>query len=169
MGKAFEFFKDKEAEKGKEAMTKAMEESTKALAKVREGLTSTQAKRLTEIEVQLATKNNNPGIFKNAAVVKILKLTDKQKDAIKETLSDLEKDTKEVREEGGKDFRKMGEKIQKLNKDAYTKITKSLTEDQAKVWKDAGGEKFDYKEENPFGKGKGGKGGKKGKKDKDDL
>jgi len=170
MTKAFELFKDGEKDKGKEAMTKATEETNKALAKLREGLTSTQAKRLTEIEVQRATATSNPNIFKNAAVVKILKLTDKQKDAVKETVTELDKDRKEVMEDAGKDREKFKEartKVQKLQKDAFAKITKSLTEDQVKAWKDAAGEKFEYKENpNPF---KGGK-GKRGKdKDKDDL
>lgn len=165
MTKAFEFFKDGDKDKGKEAMTKATEESAKAMAKVREGLTSSQAKRLTEIEVQQATKTSNPHIFKNAAVVKILKLTDKQKDAVKETVTDLEKDVKEVFDDAGKDREKRqaaGKKVQGLRKDAFTKITKSFSEDQTKAWKDAAGEAFDLKVENPF---KGKKGGKKKKND----
>jgi Spy/CpxP family protein refolding chaperone len=169
--KARELFKDGEGEKAKELMTKSRDETTKALDKFRDGLTSTQKKRLTECEIQVATKRNDLGIFKNAAVEKILKLTDKQKDKIKEIQSDLEKDIREVFEEGGKgNFKKNIEKANNLRKDAFAKANKELTETQAKALKDAAGEKFEFKEENPFGGGKGKFKGKRGDKGgKDDL
>jgi len=164
--KIFELFKEGEKDKARETGKKFFEETSKALAKVRQSLTSTQLKRFTQIEIQQAVKIKSPRIFTNQEVEKILKLSDKQKDAIKETLSDLEKDSKEVLDEA-KDFKKKGaayKKIATMRGEVYEKLTKSFTKDQLKVWETAGGEEF---------KGKlGGGGGKRKNKDekkKDDF
>jgi hypothetical protein len=158
-----EAFKDRET--ARENMQKAGEEFNKAMKKVADGLTATQKKRLLGIEVQAATKNNNPRIFQNTAVQKALKLTEKQQKTIKSTFTDYEKDLKELREESKGDFRKMGEKMREMSKEAYTTISKTLTDDQKKALKDLEGEKFELKFDRPgFGKEKGKK-GRKGNKD----
>jgi hypothetical protein len=151
----------------REGFRTAFEEHTKAMKKVVEKLDAKQAKRLFQIEVQIATKGNSPRIFANADVQKALKLTPKQKELAKETLSELEKDAKEVMEDAKGDFQKFGaamKKIQGLGKDAFEKVTKSLDADQKKTWEALGGDKFEGEIVNPFGKGK----GKKDKK-KDDF
>jgi hypothetical protein len=165
--KMFEMFKEGEKDKAMEVGKKMREEMTKSLAKVRAGLTSTQFKRFTQIEIQQATKNKRPGIFAHKEVEKILKLSDKQKETIKETLSDLEKDVKEVMDEA-KDFKKKGAAFKKttaMRGETYEKITKSLTKDQQKAWETAGGEEFKGKLE--FGGGK--KRKNKDEKKKDDF
>jgi len=168
MAKAREAFQDGDREKGMEHMTKANEERTKALKKFKETLTSEQAKRFQEIEIQVATKGADPNIFKHSGVAKALKLTSKQEETVKETLSDLEKDTKEVMSElkgGGKGGKGKGifQKLGTMRKEAYEKITKTLTDDQQKTLKELGGKAFEI--EMPKFGGKGGKGGKK----KDDF
>jgi hypothetical protein len=148
---------------------KIMEESRTAYGKLRKTLKSAQETRLTQIEIQLADRNKSAEVFKRENVAKALKLTDKQKSMIKDTLTSVESDTKELREEAKGDrekFREIQQKIQKLRTEAYTKITKGFSEDQQKAWKEMQGEKFELKMDNPFG-GRGGKGGKK--KDKSDF
>jgi uncharacterized coiled-coil DUF342 family protein len=113
-----------------------------------------------QIEVQLATgKNKNPKIFANEGVQKALKFTSKQKDTTKTTLSDLDKDVKEVADDAKGDFKKMRESFTKINElrtEAYTKIEKTLDDDQKKDLGKLGGDKFELKMEFPglkdFGK-----------------
>ncbi len=158
---------DGDQEKAKEYGDKANDLQAKGLKKLKESLTSEQTKRLHEIEVNVARQFNSPNIFKNTAVVKALKLTPKQEVTVKETLSDLAKDTKEVQDEakGAKGdkgaFFKTMQKVQSLNKEAYEKITKSLNDDQQKTLKELGGKEFKLE----FGKGGFGKGKKNKKKD----
>jgi hypothetical protein len=155
-----------------EGIRPAQEAFTKAMKKVQEKLTTTQSQRLMQIEVQVATKNNNPRIFQSEAVQKALKFTDKQKKLVKSTFADFEKDMKELFEENKGNFRKIGEKMSEMNKEAMSTITKTFDADQQKGWKSLGGEKFEGKgfpfEMKGFGKGGFGKGGK-GKKKKDDF
>lgn len=165
-----ELGKEGDLDKAMELGKKSAEETSKALAKVRESLTSTQSKRLTQIEIQQATKNKSPRIFTNKEIEKILGLTDKQKESIKEALSDLEKDSKELIDDAGMDFKKKFaafKKAQTMGQEVYTKLTKGFTKEQAKTWETAGGEKFDLKVENPFGGG--GKRKDKKKETKDDF
>jgi len=174
--KAFEKARE---DKDFEAFGKINEDFTKAMKKVKDKLTSTQSKRLMQLEVQVAAKNKSVRIFQNPDVQKALKLTDKQKKKLKSTLSDLEKDTKELMEDAKGDFKKMRQafgKMREMGQEAYTTVTKTLTEEQQKTWKTLGGEKFEGKGvpfESPFGKfGKGkDKGGKRKKKNdkKDDF
>jgi Spy/CpxP family protein refolding chaperone len=171
---AFEAGKDGDKEKAQEIIQKAGEARTKALKSFKDSLTSEQQKRFQEIEVQISTKQTDPNLFKHSGVQKALKLTSKQQETVKETLSDLEKDTKEVMSElkgGGKGKGKgIFQKLGTMRKEAYEKITKSLTDDQQKSLKELAGKEFEFVPDNPFGKGKGkfGKGGKD-KKKKDDF
>jgi len=142
-----ELTKEGEFEKATELLTKSSEETTKALTKVRATLTSTQLKRLTQLEIQRATKGKNPLIFTNKDVEKILSLSDKQKEAAKEALSDLAKDRKELFEDAGTDIKKKFaayKKAQTMAQEVYTKFTKGFSKEQTKTWETAGGEKFDF-------------------------
>lgn len=153
------------ADMDREAVTKATETFTKAMGKVKDALKPEQLKRLGQLEIQAAIQNNQPTIFNRAEVQKALNLSDKQKEMIKETLGNLEKDGKELAEDAKGDFGKIKEmmtKMQAINKEAFTKIAKGMSEDQQRVWKDLQGEKFDGK---LGGFGKGGFGGKKKKDD----
>jgi len=173
-----EAFRKAREDKDQEGVQKAQQDFTKAMTKVREGLKSDQRKRLVQIEVQLATKNNSVRIFNNPDIQKALNLTEKQKKTLKSTLSDLDKDTKELFEDAKGDFKKlrgMREKMTEMNKEAFTTVTKTLTDEQKKTWKTLGGEKFEGKGfpfegfGGGFGKEKG-KGRKdKGRKKKDDF
>jgi Spy/CpxP family protein refolding chaperone len=128
------------------SMPKAGEAFTKAMTTVKDGLKPGQKKRLLGIEVQLAEKNKTVTIFKNAEVVKALVLTDKQKESVKELMSEYEKDAKELFEDAKGDRTKskgVFQKVQKMGGDTYAKITKSLSEKQLDAWKDLKGEKFE--------------------------
>jgi len=142
----------------REGFQKAMETYTKAITKVKKDLKPEQQKRLLGIEVQVAEKNKTVAIFKNAEVVKALSLTEKQQDAVKELMSEYEKDAKEIFEEVKGDrtkFKGAFEKIQKMGGETFTKVTKSLTEKQQEAWKELKGEKFDVNLFGTFPKGKG--------------
>jgi len=148
----------------------ARQDQVKAIKKVLDKLDEKQSKRLMQIEVQLATgKNKNPKIFANEGVQKALKFTSKQKDTIKSTLSDLDKDFKELDDDAKGDFKKGRENFRKKNEmrtEAYTKIEKTLDDDQKKDLGKLGGETFELKMEFPgFGK----KDKKKDDKKKDDF
>jgi hypothetical protein len=150
----------------REGFQTAQEGYTKAMTKVVDGLKPDQKKRLLGIEVQLAEKNKSAAIFKNAEVVKALALTDKQKESAKELLGEMEKDAKELFSEVQGDFTKMravGQKVQKMSAETYTKIAKGLSEKQLEAWKDLKGEKFDV----VMPKGGGFKGKDKAKKTDD--
>lgn len=140
-----------------EGIGKAMTAFTKALGEVRKTLTSTQAKRFTEIEVQVAVKNNQADIFNRPDIAKALSLTDKQKATIKDSITELEKDIKEVREELKGNFRELMPKIQKLSQGTFEKITKTFTDAQKKTLKEMQGTTFELKMDAfpGFGKGKG--------------
>jgi Spy/CpxP family protein refolding chaperone len=142
--KAREAFKDGDADTGKEIMEKAGKEATKSIKKVKDTLTTTQAKRFTQIQIQVAGLE----AYAREDVQKALKLTDKQKDDIKDIRDDLGKDIKDLMEDARGDREKFGaamKKIAKLRADAQAKITKSLTDDQKKAWKDLTGEPFTLK------------------------
>ena len=83
-----------------------------------------------------------------------LKLTDKEKETIKAQATDLEKDMREIYKDVGRDPEKRAKaqkKVAELRKKAMDSITKSLTADQQKAWKEMTGEHFDYKPEFPGG------------------
>jgi len=155
------------------AFKKVTEEFTKSVKKVLDKLSDKQTKRLTEIEIQVATKGKNPTVFTNATVQKELKLTSKQKDTIKDAITDMEKDFKELDDDAKGDFKKMGanfKKKQEMSGDVYGKITKALSDDQTKTLEKLGGDKFELKQDfGGFGKDKKGKGGKNKKDKKDDF
>ena len=141
--------------------TTAMEGYTKAMTKVKAGLTAAQKKRLLGIEVQVAEKNKTVTIFKNADVIKALALTEKQTESVKEQLSSFEADSKELMEDAKGDFTKMRgimQKMQKMGGATYDKIVKSLSEKQVEAWKEIQGDKFEVTFPkggfNPKGKGK---------------
>jgi len=154
-------------DKDREAITKVMEDSNKALDKVKEGLTSTQKKRLAQIEIQTAGLQ----AFAREDVAKALNLSDKQKEEAKEIGDEVGKDAREIMADVGRDMDKRAEamkKVAKLRKDAIDKVAKTLSEEQQKAWKDLTGEPFELKMEagGGFGFPGGGKGkGKGAKKD----
>jgi hypothetical protein len=143
----------------REAIQKAQEEQAKTLTKIRDGFTAEQKKRFFQLEVQSAAKGNQAAIFGREDVQKAMKFTSEQKDKIKSALSELQKDSKEVFEDAQGDREKMQgamKKLQGLGKDTFDKITKSLSDDQKKAWKEIQGDEFKGEfRSNPFGKGKG--------------
>jgi hypothetical protein len=115
------------------------EESDKAILAV---LKPEQAKRLNQIVVQAAGLN----AFSKDDVAAALKLTDKQKQDVKDTQKDLQDDIRDVFQDAGMDPEKRQaaqKKVQTLRTDAFDKVVASLTDDQKKTWKDLTGDKFD--------------------------
>jgi len=160
-------------EKDFAGIAKLREEHTKAIKKVLDKLDDKQTTRLMQIEVQLATgKAKNPKIFANEGVHKALKITSKQKETIKTTLSDMDKDFKEIDDDAKGDFKKMrenGRKKAEMRTEAYTKIEKTLDDDQKKDLGKLGGEKYEFKMEFPGFKDFGKKDKGKDDKKKDDF
>jgi hypothetical protein len=144
----------------KDAREKAGEEATKAAAKIVDELKAEQKKRLNQIEVQVL------GIraFTKEEVASALKLSDKQKDEIKEVAEETGKDVRELMKDVGRDKDKRTEamtKVAKLRKEAINKITKSFSDEQKKTYKDLTGEPFEYKPEFGGGGRRPGKGAEK--------
>jgi hypothetical protein len=126
---------------------------------VKDTLTADQAKRLKQITRQTM----GPNAFTDEEVAKELKLTDEQKEGVKKIVEDLGAQSKEAFSEAGQDpeaRQAVFKKIQGFRTEATDKITKMLTADQKKTWKDLTGDKFEIQ----FGpRGGGGKGKGKGK------
>ena len=143
-------------EKMQEAMKK-VQEMTATFNK--ETLTPDQAKRYKEIQLQV---NGVLGAFNNEETAKALKVTDEQKEKVKEIGAAMMKDMQEMRQAGGFD----AAKATALRKEAGDKAMEVLTSEQKKTWEEMTGKPFDYKpDQGGFGGGKGGK--KKPNPDKD--
>jgi Spy/CpxP family protein refolding chaperone len=135
----------------------AFEDYNKAVTKVKEDLKPEQTKRLKQISRQVA----GPQAFNQPDVQKALKLTDKQKDEVKEIAGELTKGAREIMDNargGGRE--KMVEaqkKIAKLRKEAVAKITKTFNADQKEAWKELTGKPVDVQLGDPDGFGGGGR------------
>lgn len=157
---AREAFMDGDTDKAREIGKKGNEERAKALTKVREGLSSDQQKRLTQLEIQTLVRMKLPEAFKHKSVEKVLALTEKQKESLKETMELAAKDVKEIQDDAKGDRKKFFESFKRINEvrgEAFDKITGSLTADQKKALADVQGDKFEF----PMGKGKSKREGKK--------
>jgi hypothetical protein len=150
--KVFEDFRDEFAkiptakpEERDEIFKKLNEATEKAVKGV---LKEEQIKRLTQIQVQ----QKGVDLFSEEKVAKDLKLSDEQKEKIKDIQKDLKKETDPLQprfEPGVKpDRTKIQEnrtKIQKLEKEAMANATKTLNADQKKQLKEMQGEPFELK------------------------
>jgi Spy/CpxP family protein refolding chaperone len=160
--KALKMTDDQIKEAG-EIRRKANEEAAK---KIEAKLTSEQKKRYGEIQLWMAEIGQDLKIFTKDGTVKALSLTDKQVKAVKDAMTDMEKDLKELREEAKGDFRKIFTKSRELRKEAWDKFTGTFTAAQKKAWETAKGEKFEMPR---FGGGGGGGRPKKDSKKKDEI
>jgi Spy/CpxP family protein refolding chaperone len=145
-------------DKDREAMKTATEDFNKAISKVKDKLTSAQAKRLLQIEIQMAAQMNQISIFNRKEVAEGLKLTEEQKATVKEIQEDIQKDMRELMQDAKGDRQKMFgmmQKMQTMNREAFAKITKKLTEEQKAAWKEMQGEPFKMSFGGFPGKGKG--------------
>ncbi len=146
---------------------KSTEASQKALAKV---LNADQAKRLKEIQFQQRLNSpfgGGPAVFADAEIQTALKLTDDQKEKIKDIVSDYTKERQEMfqglKPGGGGDFQEAQKKMQGLTKEAMANVNKLLKDDQKKMIEEMKGKEFDVASLTTFGGGKpGGKPGKPG-------
>jgi hypothetical protein len=105
-----------------------------------------QVKRFKQLEIQVAGLT----AFTQEDVQKALKLTDDQKKKIDDTTKDLDKERRDLYEAAGMDRDKRTEarkKVEAMSTKALEEVSKSLSSDQQKAWKDLVGEKFDYKPE----------------------
>ncbi len=127
----------------------------KALADV---LKPEQTKRVKQIQVQ----NAGLAAFSMDDVQTALKLTDKQKDDVKQEGKDLQDDIRDLMQGAQGDREKMADamkKVQALRTDTLSKIVDGLSDDQKKTWKDLTGDKFAVALGGPGGFGPGGFGG----------
>ena len=156
---AFAGLKDLGAEERTAKMAEmAAATSKEAYKELADVLKPEQMKRVKQIDIQ----NSGVNAFTNADVVAALKLTDEQKTTIKAVTAEFRKDSGEIRTEagfgggakgaggkgGGKGFdatkmADMNKKISKLQKESMDEISKKLTADQVKAWKELTGEAFD--------------------------
>jgi hypothetical protein len=170
--KKWEEFNKGNEEKRQELGAAFKEGNTEKAAEIRKELTAATEKFLKETLSadqnkrlkQLQRQQMGPNAFADEENAKELKLTDEQKDGIKKIVEDLGSETKAAFT--GADFQDqeamaaIRKKITGLRTEATDKITKMLTADQKKTWKDMTGDKFDFP---PFPGPGGGKGKGKGK------
>jgi len=139
----------------KEILQKYSEETSGLLAKIlADSGKGDQAKRLNQIR----TQQMGFRAFSDNKIASLLKLSDDQKKEIKELEEDVRKEADELRKEIGMDFSKMPEmmkKVGELNKQALTKATEILKDNQKITWQDLIGKPFEMK----MGGGRGGPGG----------
>src|SRR5262249_17773612 len=135
--------RDLEPDKQVALMKKVDEETTKAIADI---LRPEQAKRLKQIERQQTVVH----YFNSAEVAKDLKLTDDQKEKIKDVFNEYQQEAGALLLRGASDQ----ESQKKLTKAALTAFVEVLTNDQRKAWKELIGEPFELKADLPtFGGG----------------
>jgi hypothetical protein len=154
--KAREAFQSGDREKAQEVFKEIATETDKF---IKDTLNADQQKRLKQIQRQQA----GPGAFTDEETAKELKLNGEQKDDIKKVNADLQSQTQELFQGiDRQDREKMQEafkKSQGMRKEALEKITKMLTPDQKKAWKELTGEPFEV-QFGPGGRGGFGKGKK---------
>jgi Spy/CpxP family protein refolding chaperone len=135
-----------------EMQTKATAEAYKQLGDV---LKEDQVKRLKQIDLQVA----GLGAFSRAEVATALKITDEQKDKLRDVQTALGAEMRDLMEEygfgrpggGGGGFPKldrdklaeMQKKQAAIAKEAMGKVTAMLTDDQKTAWKELVGEPID--------------------------
>ena len=137
-----------------EKVREEMQKLNAAAAKpINEMLKPEQAKRLKQIELQVAGFN----ALSREDVQKELKLTDKQKTEIKTASEKMRNDIMELFQ-GGFDPEKAQEnqkKIQAMNKENVEKVVKTFNDEQKKTWTEMLGKPFNYVP-TPFGRRGGG-------------
>ena len=141
---------DEKMEK-RQAFFKKMTEEGDKFAK--DLLNKDQTKRFKQLQVQARAQFEGPGIFIDAEVAKALKLTDSQKDDIKQITEDYRKDVKELFAGGG--GQEAFKKIPAMRKEAVDKAMKVLKDEQKKAWNEMKGKDFEFQ----FGRGRGRRGG----------
>lgn len=137
------------------------ENSKKQMEEVSKVLKEDQVKRLKQIMLQVANVN----AFNQKEVQDGLKLSDDQKDTIKEIMASMGEERREMmqgafgggagggerpsREEMQKRMEEMNKKTADLNKKYMEKVKNQLKDDQKKSWEEMVGKPFDYKPEMP--------------------
>jgi hypothetical protein len=134
--------KDKDREKS-EKLLKAMGAD---VAKAAEGtLKPEQMKRLRQIEIWAALQNGNLQMLTQERVNDKIKLTEKQKDAIKEASDKLGAERREIFQNAGGNFEEARKKVEEKTKAAVDKFMDTLSADQKSALKELAGEKFEVK------------------------
>jgi hypothetical protein len=141
---------DEKMEKRTAFNKKMNEEGTKFVKGL---LKDDQAKRFKQLQLQSRMMFAGPGILIDPEVAKELKLSDSQKDDIKQINEDLQKDIKELFSGGG--GQEAFKKVAGLRKDAMDKSVKLLKDEQKKAWTEMKGKDFEFQ----FGRGRGRRGG----------
>jgi len=129
--------RDLEPKEQMEAFQKLTHESREAVTPI---LDKEQAKRFKEIDRQV----RGVQAFADHDVQKHLKLTDKQKEEIKTIQEDSVKQMREIFTNAQGDAQGAREKFTALRKDSLEKVTKILTDDQKKTWKEMTGKHFEF-------------------------
>jgi Spy/CpxP family protein refolding chaperone len=132
---------------------------------LKENLSEKQLTRLHQIQRQ----TQGVDIFQSEDVQTALKLTDKQKDQIKEINTDLRKEIGELFQPGQKPSADSFTKMQSLRKDALASAVKVLDASQKAQLKELTGEPLELKPEDFFGARGGKPGGGKPDKPRTDF
>lgn len=129
-------FRDKTEAERRELTEKMSAESKKLLADV---LKSEQTKRFEQIQLQA----RGVQAFVSEEVQKALTLTEEQQAKIKTITEDLGQQMREAFQAAQGDFQAAASKVSSIRKDAMTKATALLSEDQKKAWSELTGAPFE--------------------------
>lgn len=146
-----EFLKFKELPKDEigAKMKKMMKEiNESAMKELKDVLKPEQIKRFKQIERQ---QNVVITLTNDEEAAKELKVTDEQKEKMKELVDELEKERGGLFKEKG-DFKERADKMAALLKETNEKAIKLLTDEQVAKWKEMTGTPFTIKFEGGFGK-----------------
>jgi Spy/CpxP family protein refolding chaperone len=140
------FNPDTSREDREAAGKKINEGASKVVADV---LKAEQKKRLDQIQFQSRVRFEGPGALAGDEAQKALKLTDKQKDQIKELADDYGKQVRDLFQNAGGNREEAFKKIGDLRKEKLDAAMKVLTDDQKKTFKELSGEPFEIKFDRP--------------------
>ena len=139
---------DERRAKFEELQTKMRDRQTEMQREIDDVLLPHQSKRLKQIGRQMRSRQGGGGVNSDS-VADELKLTDEQKEKLKEKAVEVEK--------------KLREKMAKLRKEAEDELLSVLTPEQRAEWKDMVGDPFEMQFRRPGGPGgQGGFGGRGG-------
>jgi hypothetical protein len=100
-----------------------------------------QVKRLKQIQRQ----QMGVAAFSDPEVQKALNLTDGQKNQLRTIGEDLRKEREEIFKNAGDNREEAMKKMMTLNKEKLEGVTKLLTPEQQKAWKELVGEPFEFR------------------------
>jgi len=141
MQEKFSELRDLDQQERQEKMQSLMKEMSTESKKAADGiLKPEQTKRLTQIQYQVM----GFGAFSDPDVQAKLKMTDEQKNKVKDLQEESMTQMRDLREQFQNDREGAMKKMTEMRTELANKATAMLSDDQKKSWKELTGEKFEF-------------------------